>query len=96
MRGLFAAGDMMGNISGDIGAAAVYGWIAGHHAADCQSRALPSADPENAGERMAFYSGIYERRGGAAGSSLSPDCVLPLQVIFSGITKPPCFLLMCS
>lgn len=69
MRGLFAAGDMMGNISGDIGAAAVYGWIAGHHAADCQSRALPSADPENAGERMAFYSGIYERRGGAAGAS---------------------------
>ena len=69
VRGLFAAGDMMGNISGDIGAAAVYGWIAGHHAADCQSRALPSADPENAGERMAFYSGIYERRGGAAGAS---------------------------
>ena len=29
IRGLFAAGDMMGNISGDIGAAAVYGWIAG-------------------------------------------------------------------
>ena len=54
IRGLFAAGDMMGNISGDIGAAAVYGWIAGHHAADYQNRTLSEAEPENAEERMAF------------------------------------------
>ena len=47
-------------------------------------RSLPAVSPR------------ARRRGGAAGSSLCPDCVPPLQVIFSGITKPPCFLLMCS
>ena len=66
VRGLFAAGDMMGNISGDIGAAAVYGWIAGHHAADYQTLALAEGTPDNAEERMAFYSAIYERKVGAS------------------------------
>ena len=66
VRGLFAAGDMMGNISGDIGAAAVYGWIAGHHAADYQTRALAAEATEQAEERMAFYSAIYERKVGAS------------------------------
>ena len=66
VRGLFAAGDMMGNISGDIGAAAVYGWIAGHHAADYRSLSLAEGTPDNAGERMAFYSAIYERKVGAS------------------------------
>lgn len=42
IRGLFAAGDMMGNISGDIGAAAVYGWIAGHHAGDYKTLGQPA------------------------------------------------------
>ena len=57
---------MMGNISGDIGAAAVYGWIAGHHAADYQTRALAAEATEQAEERMAFYSAIYERKVGAS------------------------------
>lgn len=63
VKGLFAAGDMMGNISGDIGAAAVYGWIAGRHAADYQSRE-PGGDIEaGAAERMEFYGRIYGRQG---------------------------------
>lgn len=66
VTGLFAAGDMMGNISGDIGAAAVYGWIAGHHAAERRDRVLSAGDPVELEERMAFYSAIYERRGGAS------------------------------
>ncbi|WP_295636610.1 FAD-binding protein [uncultured Mailhella sp.] len=66
VRGLFAAGDMMGNISGDIGAAAVYGWIAGHHAADYRTRPQSDISQENAEERMAFYSAIYERKVGAS------------------------------
>ena len=44
---------------GDIGAAAVYGSIAGHHAADYQTLALAEGTPDNAEERMAFYSAIY-------------------------------------
>lgn len=66
VAGLFAAGDMMGNISGDIGAAAVYGWIAGQHAADCKNRT--PEDPETQArctERMAFFSGCHARTGGA-------------------------------
>ena len=68
IRGLFAAGDMMGNISGDIGAAAVYGWIAGHHAGDYKTLGQP-ADVDGAPfcqERMVFFSGLYERSGGAS------------------------------
>ena len=68
IRGLFAAGDMMGNISGDIGAAAVYGWIAGHHAGDYKTLGQP-ADVDGAPfcqERMAFFSSLYERSGGAS------------------------------
>lgn len=66
VRGLYAAGDMMGNISGDIGAAAVYGWIAGHHAADYKSLPENSAPLKDADKRMAFYSDIYQREGGAS------------------------------
>ncbi len=65
--GLFAAGDMMGNISGDIGAAAVYGWIAGFHAADKQQRAPQSPEEQQrCAERMAFFSNCYERAHGAS------------------------------
>ena len=68
IKGLFAAGDMMGNISGDIGAAAVYGWISGHHAAEYHQASMP-AEVERTGqcaERMRFYSEIYERDSGAS------------------------------
>lgn len=63
VKGLFAAGDMMGNISGDIGAAAVYGWIAGQHAADYKSRQLTDDVQAEAMARMDFYSDIYGRNG---------------------------------
>lgn len=65
VRGLYAAGDMMGNISGDIGAAAVYGWIAGHHAAEYRNREQSSGELAGARERMALYNDIYGRDGGA-------------------------------
>lgn len=64
--GLFAAGDMMGNISGDIGAAAVYGWIAGNHAADYRGRQHDGRQLPNLDERMAFYNSIYDREEGAS------------------------------
>lgn len=66
IRGLYAAGDMMGNISGDIGAAAVYGWIAGHHAADYKNRGQDRALDKDVQERVNFYSGIYRKEGGAS------------------------------
>lgn len=66
VRGLYAAGDMMGNISGDIGAAAVYGWIAGHHAADYRDREQSKGELAGADDRMALYSAIYGREGGAS------------------------------
>lgn len=66
VRGLYAAGDMMGNISGDIGAAAVYGWIAGHHAAEHRERKQSEGELAGAKDRMALYSGLYGREGGAS------------------------------
>ena len=41
--GLYATGDMVGNFRADIAAAAVYGWIAGEHAA-AHLRGGPLAD----------------------------------------------------
>ena len=66
VRGLYAAGDMMGNISGDIGAAAVYGWIAGHHAAEHREREQAQGELAGAQDRMALYSDLYGREGGAS------------------------------
>ena len=66
VRGLYAAGDMMGNISGDIGAAAVYGWSAGHHAAEHRERAQAEGELAGAKDRMALYSDLYGREGGAS------------------------------
>ena len=66
VRGLYAAGDMMGNISGDIGAAAVYGWIAGHHAAEHREREQAQGELAGAQDRMALYSELYGREGGAS------------------------------
>lgn len=59
---------MMGSISDDIGVTAVYGWIAGHHAGDYKTLGQP-ADVDGAPfcqERMTFFSGLYERSGGAS------------------------------
>ena len=65
--GLYAAGDMVGNFRGDIAGAAVYGWIAGEHAATHNQRDI-AADMEQSlwvQERVAFYSQFMERDHGA-------------------------------
>ena len=65
--GLYATGDMVGNFRADIAGAAVYGWIAGEHAAAHLGDG-PLADIENtpwAQERMAYYSRFMERPSGA-------------------------------
>ena len=65
--GLYAAGDMVGNFRGDIAGAAVYGWIAGEHAATHNQRDI-AADMEQSPwvqERVAFYSQFMERDHGA-------------------------------
>lgn len=68
IKGLFAAGDMMGNISGDIGAAAVYGWIAGQHAAEYKNSAFVCERIEETPrclERMELFNTLYDRNTGA-------------------------------
>ncbi len=68
IKGLFAAGDMMGNISGDIGAAAVYGWIAGQHAAKYKNSAFVCERIEETPrclERMELFNTLYDRNTGA-------------------------------
>lgn len=68
IKGLFAAGDMMGNISGDIGAAAVYGYIAGGHAGERKDINFSGQDMESmpyCQERMNLYREIFERKTGA-------------------------------
>lgn len=65
IKGLYGAGDMVGNFRADIGGAAVYGWIAGQHA----GRSCPSAkESKNAAEnswvkeRIDFYSSFMGRK----------------------------------
>lgn len=68
IKGLFAAGDMMGNISGDIGAAAVYGYIAGQHAGESKNLEFAGQDIESmpyCRERINLYNEIFERKTGA-------------------------------
>jgi succinate dehydrogenase/fumarate reductase flavoprotein subunit len=67
MKGLFAAGDEVGNFRADISGAAIFGWIAGKGAA---RRSGKKKDFEKAEkdplvkERAAFYSEILEREYG--------------------------------
>lgn len=67
--GLYAAGDMVGNFRSDISGAAVWGWMAGEHAAarkDRHANVLTEAEKSTwAKERMAYYNAFLERRGGA-------------------------------
>lgn len=59
---------MMGNISGDIGAAAVYGWIAGQHAAEYKNSAFVCEHIEETPrclERMELFNTLYDRNTGA-------------------------------
>ena len=66
--GLYAAGDMVGNFRADISGAAVYGWIAGRHAASmvdsCELKDAEKSDWVT--ERAALYSSFIERKHGAA------------------------------
>lgn len=65
--GLYAAGDMVGNFRADISGAAVYGWIAGEHAAAHPRRNLASTLTEHpwVKERMEYYSKFIDRSNGA-------------------------------
>jgi succinate dehydrogenase/fumarate reductase flavoprotein subunit len=65
--GLYAAGDMVGNMRADIAGAAVYGWIAGEHAASrVRAGAAPAAEQSPwVKERALFYSLFAERAHGA-------------------------------
>jgi succinate dehydrogenase/fumarate reductase flavoprotein subunit len=67
VHGLYAAGDMVGNFRADIAGAAVYGWIAGKHAAaNLSQAALTEAEKSDwARQRMAYYSAFYDRPQGA-------------------------------
>ena len=67
VSGLYGAGDMVGNFRADIGGAAVYGWIAGKHAAETAASApVPKAVVDNAWvkERIAYYSSFMGRKTG--------------------------------
>ncbi|MDR2503606.1 MAG: FAD-dependent oxidoreductase [Deltaproteobacteria bacterium] len=64
--GLYAAGDMVGNVRADIAGAAVYGWITGESAARAARGSLcQEAGPPWVKERAGFYSQFAERRQGA-------------------------------
>lgn len=65
--GLYAAGDMVGNFRADIAGAAVWGWLAGKHAAERKDRrgSKESEKSSWAEERMASYNKFLERKHGA-------------------------------
>lgn len=67
LPGLYAAGDVVGNVRGAIAGAAVYGWICGESIGK-SFRNLdikPVADLDMTQERMEFFSSLYERESGA-------------------------------
>jgi succinate dehydrogenase/fumarate reductase flavoprotein subunit len=67
VKGLYAAGDEVGNFRADISGAATYGWIAGGSAAE-RAKGLPSFEAAEKSdlvdERTQFFSGILERTSG--------------------------------
>ena len=66
--GLYAAGDLMGNVRGEVAAASVFGWECGKAVA-AGHRAVPDIDlsgHETALADMEFYSSLYERKSGAS------------------------------
>lgn len=65
--GLYAAGDMVGNVRADIAGAAVYGWIAGRHAAGGLPGGAPATPDAGVVRRhQEFYSSFLRRPGGAS------------------------------
>jgi succinate dehydrogenase/fumarate reductase flavoprotein subunit len=67
VKGLFAAGDEVGNFRADISGAATYGWIAGKNAAE-RAKGIPdfqkAEESRLVKERVKFYSEILERETG--------------------------------
>jgi succinate dehydrogenase/fumarate reductase flavoprotein subunit len=67
VRGLFAAGDEVGNFRADISGAATYGWIAGKSAAE-RAKEIPgfqkAEERRLVKDRIRFYSEILERATG--------------------------------
>lgn len=65
--GLYAAGDLMGNVRAEVAAASVFGWQCGKAVA-AGRRPVPSDDLtalDRVRERMEFFSSFYERKSGA-------------------------------
>lgn len=65
--GLYAAGDMMGNVRGEVAAASVFGWECGKAVA-AKGSAVPTEDLaslDSVRTAMEFYSSFYERKSGA-------------------------------
>jgi succinate dehydrogenase/fumarate reductase flavoprotein subunit len=67
IKGLFAAGDEVGNVRADIAGAATFGWIAGKSASERARRIKgfqKAEDDVRVKERAAFYSEIMGRETG--------------------------------
>lgn len=67
VKGLYAAGDEVGNFRADIAGAATFGWIAGKSAAERAKDVKEFRDAENnylVKERLKFYTEITERKSG--------------------------------
>ena len=67
LKGLYAAGDMVGNVRGDITSAAVFGQIAGEHASSvCKDYPEESVEGHPLiAKTLAFYQEILGRESGA-------------------------------
>ncbi|MBW1945823.1 MAG: FAD-binding protein [Deltaproteobacteria bacterium] len=67
VKGLFAAGDEVGNFRADISGAAIFGWISGKGAAERSKKKSAFQEAEKNGlveKRATFYSEILERKAG--------------------------------
>ncbi|MBW2206623.1 MAG: FAD-binding protein [Deltaproteobacteria bacterium] len=67
VKGLFAAGDEVGNFRADISGAAIFGWISGKGAAERSKKESAFQEAEKNGlveKRATFYSEILEREAG--------------------------------
>lgn len=65
--GLYAAGDLMGNVRAEVAAASVFGWESGQAVAGKDHVVLTEdlAALEDIHRAMEFYSSLYERKSGA-------------------------------
>lgn len=88
IKGLYAAGDEVGNFRADIAGAATFGWIAGKSAAERAKGIKAFHDAENSNlvkDRIKFYTEITERNVGPSWKEAN----LTLQQImndYAGIT----------